>query len=204
MFEQVKKLLIDELQIEAEDITMDAELVNDLGINSLELADLVLLCEEHFNIEINDEEIHKFISVGDVVHYLEAIGLEFRYAQTGIWGGRAVFGGSFGFYLIRFTRAFIIIKRFIPSRRYIMRHSTRMVSLGLAALFAIASFTAAIAKRPCQMTPQSIKPLLPSQPNRPFPCLSNHCRRRNPPLPLSAPKPPATKSPRQQFCFAGQ
>lgn len=52
MFEQVKKLLIDELQIEAEDITMDAELVNDLGINSLELADLVLLCEEHFNLEI--------------------------------------------------------------------------------------------------------------------------------------------------------
>lgn len=73
MFEQVKNLLIDELQIAAEDITMDAELVNDLGINSLELADLVLLCEERFNIEINDEEIHKFISVGDVVHYLEAI-----------------------------------------------------------------------------------------------------------------------------------
>lgn len=73
MFEQVKNLLIDELQIAAEDITMDAELVNDLGINSLELADLVLLCEERFNIEINDEEIHKFISVGDVVHYLKAI-----------------------------------------------------------------------------------------------------------------------------------
>ena len=73
MFEKVKNLLIDELQIEADDITMEAELVNDLGINSLELADLVLLCEEKFNIEINDEEIHKFISVGDVVKYLEAI-----------------------------------------------------------------------------------------------------------------------------------
>ena len=73
MFEQVKNLLIDELQIEAADITMDAELVNDLGINSLELADLVLLCEERFHIEINDEEIHKFISVGDVVNYLEKL-----------------------------------------------------------------------------------------------------------------------------------
>ena len=60
MFEQVKNLLIDELQIEAEDITMDAELINDLGINSLELADLVLLCEERFHIEINDEEILQF------------------------------------------------------------------------------------------------------------------------------------------------
>ncbi|MBR7185193.1 MAG: acyl carrier protein [Clostridia bacterium] len=73
MFEKVKNLLIDELQIEAEDITMEAELIGDLGINSLELADLVLLCEERFNIEINDEEIHKFISVGDVVHYLEKL-----------------------------------------------------------------------------------------------------------------------------------
>ena len=65
--------VIDELQIEAEDITMDAELINDLGINSLELADLVLLCEERFHIEINDEEIHKFVTVGDVVRYLETI-----------------------------------------------------------------------------------------------------------------------------------
>ncbi len=73
MFEQVKNLLIDELQIEAEDITMDAELINDLGINSLELADLVLLCEERFHIEINDEEIHKFVTVGDVVRYLETL-----------------------------------------------------------------------------------------------------------------------------------
>jgi len=74
MFEQVKNLLIDELQIEAEDITMEAELVNDLGINSLELADLVLLCEERFHVEINDEEIHQFLTVGDVVRYLEKLG----------------------------------------------------------------------------------------------------------------------------------
>ncbi len=73
MFEQVKNLLIDELQIEAEDITMEAELVNDLGINSLELADLVLLCEERFHIEINDEDIHQFLTVGDVVGYLEKL-----------------------------------------------------------------------------------------------------------------------------------
>ena len=73
MFEKVKELLVDELQIEADDITMDAELVNDLGINSLELADLVMLCEEKFNIQMDDEEIHAFISVGDVVKYLEKI-----------------------------------------------------------------------------------------------------------------------------------
>jgi acyl carrier protein len=72
MFEQIKTLLMDEMQIEAQDITMEAELTKDLGINSIELADLVMLCEERFNIEINDEDIHKLISVGDVVKYLEA------------------------------------------------------------------------------------------------------------------------------------
>lgn len=66
MFEKVKALLVDELNINEADITPSAELVTDLGINSLELADLVLLCEERFDIEISDDEIHKFITVGDV------------------------------------------------------------------------------------------------------------------------------------------
>lgn len=73
MFEKVKEILIEEMQVEPEVITLDAELVNDLGVNSLELADLILLCEEKFDIEINDEDIHKFITVGDVVNYLEQI-----------------------------------------------------------------------------------------------------------------------------------
>lgn len=70
MFEEVKALLVEELSVNPDDITRNAELVNDLGINSLELADLVLLCEEKFNIEIGDEVVHKFITVGDVADYL--------------------------------------------------------------------------------------------------------------------------------------
>ncbi|MBE6574166.1 MAG: acyl carrier protein [Ruminococcaceae bacterium] len=73
MFEKIKEILIEEMQVEPEVITLEAELVNDLGVNSLELADLILLCEEKFDIEINDEDIHKFITVGDVVNYLEQI-----------------------------------------------------------------------------------------------------------------------------------
>ncbi|MBQ3100021.1 MAG: acyl carrier protein [Clostridia bacterium] len=70
MFERVKEILIEEMQVSEDLITNDAELVNDLGVNSLELADLILLCEEKFDIEINDEDIHKFVTVGDVVAYL--------------------------------------------------------------------------------------------------------------------------------------
>ena len=73
MDEKIKELLVEELSIKAEDITPESELVSDLGINSLELADLVLLCEEKFDIEIGDDVIHKFITVGDVADYLSEV-----------------------------------------------------------------------------------------------------------------------------------
>lgn len=73
MFEKVKGILVDELQLNESDITMEAELVNDLGVNSLELADLIMVCEEKFNIEISDDDIRKFITVADICDYLEKI-----------------------------------------------------------------------------------------------------------------------------------
>lgn len=72
MFEKVKLLLIEELNVDEAKITPDAELTSDLGVNSLELADLILQCEEKFNIVIDDDDLQKFITVGDVVAYLEA------------------------------------------------------------------------------------------------------------------------------------
>ena len=72
MFETLKTFLVEELRVNADDISMDAELVADLGINSLELADLVYLCEEKFNIVIDDEDLRNFNTVGDVVRYIEA------------------------------------------------------------------------------------------------------------------------------------
>ena len=73
MYEKFVKLLVDELQIDEADITMEAELSSDLGINSIELADLVMQCEDKFGIEIQDDDIRQFTTVGDVVEYLESI-----------------------------------------------------------------------------------------------------------------------------------
>ncbi len=72
MFDELKKFLVEELRVAPEDVTMEADLSSDLSINSLELADLVYLCEEKFNIVIDDEELHNFHTVGDIVNYLEA------------------------------------------------------------------------------------------------------------------------------------
>lgn len=71
MFEKFKTLLVDELQIDESLITLDAELSSDLGINSIELADLVMICEEQYDLVIEDESLSSFITVGDVVSYLE-------------------------------------------------------------------------------------------------------------------------------------
>jgi acyl carrier protein len=73
MFENVKQFLVDDLRKKPEDVTMEAELVGDLGINSLELAELILVCEEKFNVQIDDDDLHRFNTVGDVVKYLEDI-----------------------------------------------------------------------------------------------------------------------------------
>ena len=73
MFEQFKELLIDEFQVDENKITLDAELSGDLAINSIELAELILRCEEEFGIDIQEEEMHKFVTVGDVVDYLNTL-----------------------------------------------------------------------------------------------------------------------------------
>lgn len=73
MYDKFVGLLVEELQIDPADITMDAELSSDLGINSIELADLVMICEEKFGITIEDDDIRKFTTVGDVVAYLETL-----------------------------------------------------------------------------------------------------------------------------------
>ena len=74
MFEQLKEILVDEMQIKAELIKPEAELKNDLGMNSIELSELVLACEEMFGVEVDEERAKEFITVKDVVDYMEEIG----------------------------------------------------------------------------------------------------------------------------------
>ena len=73
MYDRIKDVLVSKLQLNENEITPDSELINDLGINSLELADLVMECEEEFDIEIDDNSIRGFVTVGDVAKYLESV-----------------------------------------------------------------------------------------------------------------------------------
>lgn len=72
MFETIKNLLVTEMNIDPELITPEAEMLTSLGLNSLELADLIVMCEERFGIVFEDEDLASLITIEDVVAYIEA------------------------------------------------------------------------------------------------------------------------------------
>ncbi len=72
MFEELKKILTDELDVEEALITPQAEFVNDLKLNSLEIADFIVLCEDKFGAEIDEEDIHSILTVQDLCDYIQA------------------------------------------------------------------------------------------------------------------------------------
>ena len=72
VFEKIKEILAEQLDIEnAESITMDSLLVEDLGADSLDSIDIVMSVEDEFKIEVPDEVIEAMNSVADIVNYIE-------------------------------------------------------------------------------------------------------------------------------------
>ena len=71
IFEQVKKILCDQLDLEEEQVNADSEVIDDLGADSLDIVDLVMTLEEEFDTEIPDEDIENLKTVGDIVKYIE-------------------------------------------------------------------------------------------------------------------------------------
>ena len=71
IFEQVKKILCDQLDLEEEQVNEDSEVIDDLGADSLDIVDLVMTLEEEFDTEIQDEDIENLKTVGDIVKYIE-------------------------------------------------------------------------------------------------------------------------------------
>ena len=73
MFEKIKKLLVDQMGIDEKLITPEAKLIADLELNSLELAEFILTCEEEFKIAIQDNDLKKLVCVNDIVKYVESM-----------------------------------------------------------------------------------------------------------------------------------
>ncbi len=71
IFEQVKKILCEQLDLEEEQVTEDSAIIDDLGADSLDIVDLIMTLEEEFDTEIPDEDIEEMHTVGDIVKYVE-------------------------------------------------------------------------------------------------------------------------------------
>lgn len=70
--EKVKKIIIDQLGVSAEEVKNDASFVEDLGADSLDLTELIMAMEEEFKIEIGDEDAQKILKVQDAIDYIES------------------------------------------------------------------------------------------------------------------------------------
>lgn len=69
-FEEIKRIVVEKLQVDEKQVTMEANFIEDLGADSLDTVELVMDLEEHFGIEIPDEDAEKLRTVGDSVNYI--------------------------------------------------------------------------------------------------------------------------------------
>lgn len=71
MFEEVKSVMLDALSCDADQITMEANLVEDLEIDSLDAVELNIALEEKLGFALTDEQLKQVVTVGDIVRLLE-------------------------------------------------------------------------------------------------------------------------------------
>ena len=71
VFDTVRTIIVDQLDVEEEKVTMDADIQNDLGADSLDIVDLVMSFEEEYEIEFPDDDVENIKTVGDIVKYIE-------------------------------------------------------------------------------------------------------------------------------------
>lgn len=72
LFDEVKEILVDQLDVNSDDIEMDSSLADDLGADSLDAIDIVMTIEDQYSIEVPDEIIKSMKTVEDIVSFIES------------------------------------------------------------------------------------------------------------------------------------
>lgn len=71
VFEKVKSIIVDQLDVDENEVTEASNIQDDLGADSLDIVDLVMSFEEEFDLEIPDDQVEKIKTVGDIVKFIE-------------------------------------------------------------------------------------------------------------------------------------
>ena len=75
MLEKIKELLVDQLGVDEDEVTLDASFKDDLGADSLDLFEMVMNLEEEYDIEVPAEELENIVTVGDMIEYMDSNGI---------------------------------------------------------------------------------------------------------------------------------
>ena len=81
VFERLKKIVVEQLGVEEEEVVTSASFVDDLGADSLDLVELIMALEEEFSnpsqkVEIPDEDAEKLVTIQDAIDYIKDLGIE--------------------------------------------------------------------------------------------------------------------------------
>lgn len=71
IFEKIKEIIVEQLGVTENTVTMDASFIDDLGADSLDIVELIMALEEEFDLEIPDADAEKIVTVSDVVDYIK-------------------------------------------------------------------------------------------------------------------------------------
>lgn len=72
VFEKIKEIIVEQLGVEGDIVTLESSFIDDLGADSLDIVELIMAIEEEFDLEIPDAEAEKATTVNDVVEYIVA------------------------------------------------------------------------------------------------------------------------------------
>ena len=72
VFEKIKAILCQQLDVEEDTVTMESSIAEDLGADSLDIVDLIMSIEDEFDMEVPDDKVENIKTVGDIVKYIEA------------------------------------------------------------------------------------------------------------------------------------
>ena len=73
VFEKIRKILCEQLDLEEDDVTLESNIAEDLGGDSMDVVDLIMSIEDEFGIEVPDDQVENIKTVGDIVDYIENV-----------------------------------------------------------------------------------------------------------------------------------
>jgi acyl carrier protein len=72
IYDKVKAIIVDQLGVEAAEVSLESSFIEDLGADSLDIVELIMALEEEFEVEVPDEDAEKLATVSDAVEYIKA------------------------------------------------------------------------------------------------------------------------------------